>query len=41
MLVLIAFTIAAAVFGSYWVWGLFAAVSWNLVAAFRTYLRPA
>jgi hypothetical protein len=40
LLVLIALTVVAAVFGSFWVWGLLGAVSWNLFAAVRSTLRP-
>ena len=39
LLVLIALTFAAAVFGSFWVWALVVALTWTLIATVRENLR--
>ena len=41
LLILLPLTFAATVFGSFWVWGLLAAVTWTVVAAIRQTLRHA
>lgn len=41
LLVLLALTFAAAIFGSFWVWALTAALGWTAVAGLREKFRAA